>query len=102
MTCKAKDMQAGAIGFKIRVPLLGLPADFPEPATVTLRFRLKNTTFDRLAALEGSWDAQVVYYITVEGDFDLHGVWEVQPILEMSSGGRFPGKVVKFEVLESL
>ncbi len=64
-------------------------------ATVTFRFKRPNkTTFDR-AAVIGNGPAGVVYYDTVDGDFDVPGQWAVSVlVVDGIVSKRYPNAII--------
>jgi hypothetical protein len=80
----------------------GSVVDVSGATTLTIRFeRPDGTTFDKDASLNGDGTDGVLKYVTVDGDLNGLGFWELQAYVETAEGAWW-SDIYEFQVHENL
>jgi hypothetical protein len=96
-------LQQDNVGSTIQLTVLdgGVAVDLTTATSVSLRFKKPDgNVFDRDGDISSAPDDGLVEYVTVAGDIDQDGVWQLQATVEM--GGTYPSDIFYFIVGEVL
>lgn len=92
MSCERDWFHLGSVGVEILLTLtdcandIGL-VDLTDATLIQFTFRRNAATaFTRTAAVRGDPTNGQAYYVTVDGDFEVHGPWQVQATVTMNDG----------------